>query len=262
MPGSNAATREQKAPTSKMPGLSKRIGLIGLAFLLGWYYPLRAVLTYFRPVPVNQKLTFVWSEKLLARIRVRLVELEGAPLLTDRRCLYFCPHRSFADLFLHKYITRGLGATLSRAGMGVVFPMTWLTTRTDRSTWFFRRDKHRGVKAFYNWLDEQFDLCPLPGLIVYPEGHRHLDDKPLPLMGGMINYAYSRKLPVQIISTHRTERVVDEKHWDYQPGQTVHYRIEPPIDPGAFDSRVEFRDHISDLFERAYAEVTVNPDLS
>ncbi|MDQ7008344.1 MAG: hypothetical protein Q9Q40_14075 [Acidobacteriota bacterium] len=239
--------------------MKSRIRLLGHAMLLGWYDPLRAVLTWRRPVPVNEKLTRVWAQSLTRRIGARLVPLEGAELLTDRRCLYFFPHRSFADLFLHKEITRGLGATLSRAGMGVAFPLTWLTTRTDRSTWFFRRDKRRGVRAFFEWLDREFDLCPLNGLIVYPEGTRNRSEQPLPLKGGMIHYAFSRGLPIQVIATHRTERVVNEAEWTYHYDQAVPYRIEPPIDPADYEDRRSFHARVEEVFGRAFREVTVGP---
>ena len=32
----------------------------------------------------------------------------------------------------------------------------------------------------------------------YPEGHRSLLDEPLPLKTGMLKYAYSRRMPVQV----------------------------------------------------------------
>ncbi len=236
--------------------LRKKVGLIGHALALGWVYPIGAALSGVLRVPTHHKLTHVWARWLQRRFRVKLTELEGEVVLTSRRCLYFAPHRSFADLFLHKLITDGQGATLSRAGMGMTFPLTWLTTRLDRSTWFFRRNRRRGIKAFYSWLDREFERCPLNGLIVYPEGHRHTSEKPLRLMPGMVNYAYSRGLPVQIISTERTERVLNEKEWDYSYGVEVKYRVEAPIDPRDYPTRKAFQDEITAVFTRAYTEVT------
>ncbi len=238
--------------------MSKKLGLIRHAILLGWVDPVRSVvMTYFQQVPMNLKITYRWAILLKRRFRVTLTKVGDGEVLGDRRCLFLCPHRSFADLFLHKFLTDGHGATLSRAGMGVVFPLTWLATRIDHSTWFFRRGKRQGIKAFFSWLDHEFDRCPLNGLIVYAEGTRNLSEAPLRLKTGMINYAYSRKLPIQILSTQRTERVLNEKQWDYAYDVEVLYRIEEPIDPQDFSSRKAFQDEITRVFEQAYTEVTL-----
>lgn len=54
------------------------------------------------------------------------------------------------------------------------------------------------LQHFNNWIDGQRAASPQTGLAVYPEGHRSTLGEPLPLKRGMLYYAYSRKLPVQV----------------------------------------------------------------
>jgi 1-acyl-sn-glycerol-3-phosphate acyltransferase len=231
--------------------------LLSEGLRLGWIYPLRALLTAFRRVPAHEKITRVWCRLLIRRYAVRLErDPASAPLLTGRPCLWICPHRSVADFFVHKELVEGRGATLSRSLVAGVFPLIWLASRLDRSVWFFRRDRAHTRDAFYRWLDREFERCPLDGLIVYAEGHRSQAERPLPLKAGMIRYAFRRGLPIQVVMTAHTERVVDEKRLVGRSGVTVPYRIEPPLEPGGFpDERAFFR-AVSEAFQRSFREVT------
>ncbi len=238
--------------------MTKRLGLIWIAYMLGWWYPIRAVsTTWWRRIPIERKHSFEWARLLTRLFRVKLERDEGALPLTGRRCLFLGPHRCFADLFLHKMVTDGRAAILSRAMMGIVFPLTWLCTRPDRSVWFFNRKKRRGRHEFYRWLDREFERCPLESLIVYPEGHRHRGDDPLPLMRGLLNYAFSRQIPCQVFGTERNERVFNESARTWSRGETVRYRFEPVLDPVDFPSRHAFIDAANEAFERCYREVVV-----
>lgn len=54
------------------------------------------------------------------------------------------------------------------------------------------------VQKFNLWLDRQLSKAHQPSLLVYPEGTRSLRDASLPLKRGMLRYAHSRRLPVQV----------------------------------------------------------------
>jgi len=225
-------------------------------FLIGYAYPLRALASIGRPVPVHEKLAREWSRRLLCRYAVRLQPVpDSAPLLRGRRCLWVAPHRGVADFFVHKEIIEGRGATLSRFLLAGIFPLLWLATRSDRSVWFFRRDRLPSREAFYRWLDGEFERCPLDGLIVYAEGHRNRSDRPLPLKAGLIRYAYRRGLPVQVLATAGTERVVDEKARIVRHGVVVTFRIEPPIEPGRYSDERSFYVAVRDRFERSFLDL-------
>jgi 1-acyl-sn-glycerol-3-phosphate acyltransferase len=230
--------------------------LLSEGLRLGWIYPLRALLTAFRRVPAHEKITRVWCRLLIRRYGVRLAQQPAsAPLLVGRRCLWITPHRSVADFFVHKEVVEGRGATLSRFLVAGVFPLIWIASRFDRSTWFFRRDRAHTRDAFYRWLDREFERCPLEGLIVYPEGHRSHADRPLPLKAGMIRYAFRRGMPVQIVMTAHTESVLNEKGLVVRYGVTVPYRIEPPLEPHDFADERAFFQAVRQSFERSFREV-------
>ena len=77
------------------------------------------------------------------------------------------------------------------------------------------------TQKFNNWIDEQRAASPQPGLSVYPEGHRSTLGESLPLKRGMLHYAYSRKLPVQVVIGANKEAIISEKHCTARLNQTA-----------------------------------------
>lgn len=77
------------------------------------------------------------------------------------------------------------------------------------------------MQGFNNWIDTQFDNSPQTALAVYPEGHRSTKGKSLPLKRGMLKYAYTRKLPVQIVIGGNKESILSEKRQTARLHQTV-----------------------------------------
>lgn len=222
-------------------------------FAIGYACPVRTLAAARRAAPFHEKLARDWSRCLLRRYDVRLQpEPDSAPLLTGRRCLWIAPHRGVADFFVHKEIVEGRGATLSRCLVAGIFPFLWLFSRTDRSVWFFRRDRIHTRESFYRWLDREFERCPLDGLIVYAEGHRNRGREPLPLKAGMIHYAHGRGLPVQVIVAAHTERIVDEQVRAVRHGVIVPYRLEAPIEPQAFPDQRAFYAAVRARFESSF----------
>lgn len=231
------------------------IATIWRLLLMGWWYPLPAVSTYFQRKPTSEKLTHHWTRSMVRSFDIRFLDQGEHEPYTDSRSIVLCPHRSSADFFVHKYLMRGTAATLARAGVGFYFPLLYLTTRTDRSTWFFRRDaKKRSRQELFGWLDRQFDSCDFNGLIVYPEGHRNLSARPLPLKRGLIDYAHSRELPVQILMTGRTELVLSEQKMSHRRGVEIAYRFDRPISSVGRDRNRFFRD-VSERFRASFAEI-------
>lgn len=56
---------------------------------------------------------------------------------------------------------------------------------------------------------------------MYPEGHRSTLGESLPLKRGMLYYAFSRKLPVQIVIGANKEAIISEKHHTARFNQTA-----------------------------------------
>ena len=56
---------------------------------------------------------------------------------------------------------------------------------------------------------------------MYPEGHRSTRGESLPLKRGMLHYAHSRKMPVQVVMGANKEAILSEKHQTARLRQTV-----------------------------------------
>jgi hypothetical protein len=77
------------------------------------------------------------------------------------------------------------------------------------------------LQKFNQWIDQQLADSPQTGLSVYPEGHRSTLGESLPLKRGMLYYAFSRKLPVQIVIGANKEAIISEKHHTARFNQTA-----------------------------------------
>lgn len=53
-------------------------------------------------------------------------------------------------------------------------------------------------QKFNLWLDAELAEGPQNSLLVYPEGKRSQKEESLPLKRGMLRYAFTRRLPVQV----------------------------------------------------------------
>lgn len=78
-------------------------------------------------------------------------------------------------------------------------------------------------QAFNAWLDSKLESGgpAVRGLLVYPEGTRSVAAAGLPLRRGMLYYAHSRRLPVQIIITAGKEDVLSEQRFEAAWGRVL-----------------------------------------
>lgn len=65
-------------------------------------------------------------------------------------------------------------------------------------------------------------------------GHRNIKPDALPLKRGMLHYAYSRKMPVQVVITAGKENVLSEKAMSTGFGQVLVTGFSDVIDPNNF----------------------------
>ena len=186
------------------------------------------------------------------------IEKVGDEELYDKRCIIIMPHRTWADFWIHKYIAGFKHATLSRMAVALAFPSWFLVQMDwfDRTIWFFDRGKTQGggikaIEEFNKWLDREFENHAQGedgGLIVYAEGSRNLENSPLPLKKGILHYAFTRKMPVQVVMTHGTENVCREGEWSAFPGEVVKYKPIPVFDPTTYsDDRSGKKKFIADI---------------
>lgn len=100
-------------------------------------------------------------------------------------------------------------------GVGVVGPAPRALHR-DRERRSCRARGPWGLPGVWGWGSRR--QFPRP---VTPTGHRSTLTESLPLKRGMLHYAFSRKLPVQIIVATNKEAILSEKHSTARWGQTV-----------------------------------------
>ncbi len=91
------------------------------------------------------------------------------------------------------------------------FPFFVISVNILKGIILFKRGTIQDKQKFNKWIDESLDSSHVPSLLVYPEGHRSTKMTSLPLKRGMLHYAHSRQLPLQVIMTRGKEHVLSEK---------------------------------------------------
>lgn len=162
-----------------------------------------------------------WGRGMMWFYRVRVVKYGKNDIHRAGRCLYLANHRSWADFFMDAYLCEGRAALMSRLAVFWAFPAFMSAVMSMRGVLLFRRTTIRDKEKFNRWIDRQLDRNLAPSLLVYPEGHRGHQGTSQELKRGMLHYAHSRKLPIQIIMTGRKEDILCEKTWDVHWDQTL-----------------------------------------
>lgn len=87
-----------------------------------------------------------------------------------------------------------------------------------------------------NHMQQLLGPCLLLLLLLLLAGHRGTGPHSLPLKRGMVYYAHSRKLPVQIVMAAHKENVLSEKEWRVGPAPLVllHLHRTPAVLPVAW----------------------------
>jgi hypothetical protein len=111
------------------------------------------------------------------------------------------------------------------------------------------------LQDFNNWIDEQYAASPQTGLGVYPEGHRSTHGESLPLKRGMLKYAYSRKLPVQIIIGGNKESILSERRRTARFYQTVAVGFSEVLKPESYPDFETFMQKVQATWDGEWNEV-------
>jgi hypothetical protein len=151
-----------------------------------------------------------------------------------------CNHRSWADLMVDQYVTEGRSMFMSRLAVIWVFPLFMSGLVAMRSVVLFKRGSIANKDKFNRWIDGLLEKSPQSALAVYPEGHRNTYGESLPLKRGMLHYAFSRKMPVQIVIGANKEAILSEKHQTAHLGQTVAFGYSEVVRPENYDNFEDF----------------------
>ena len=207
-----------------------------------------------------------WTRHSAWFIRITLQkDPESVPVVKGRGVMLLGNHRNFCDFLIHDIITEHTANFLSRALVGVVFPFMAIISIYYDGCWFFvRGNTKRSFDDFFQWIDSKFEMHKTgrTNLVVYPEGHRNLKKEPLPLRSGMIKYAFSRKMPIQMYMCSGYDEVINEKKFSGSLGSAVaKYKVYPPIFTDQYMNFDSLMDELRESFTKRFHEIH-NPNKS
>mmetsp|Transcript_16008 Transcript_16008/g.41568 ORF Transcript_16008/g.41568 Transcript_16008/m.41568 type:complete len:330 (+) Transcript_16008:24-1013(+) len=238
---------------------SQSINFITTMFVFWWSFPLSSAAFFVKWLNFTGKRNdmFQWSKFMLhfmhTRVKIagtqRIASSDGKPMM------YLANHRSWADFFIDVYILGGRTLIMSRMAVLFAFPVFMAGVIILKGVLLFRRDLVRDKEKFNSWLDEEIQQSLLNAMLVYPEGHRNIKPDALPLKRGMLHYAYSRKMPVQVVITAGKENVLSEKAMSTGFGQVLVTGFSDVIDPNNFKAGEDFITKVSEVFMSEWARV-------
>mmetsp|Transcript_16631 Transcript_16631/g.49747 ORF Transcript_16631/g.49747 Transcript_16631/m.49747 type:complete len:398 (-) Transcript_16631:469-1662(-) len=251
--------------SSKRPlgvgGLASRIlhlpAFLLAVFFMYWSVPLGMLLGHIRTLRFSgsRNDAYGWGRALQALFGIKLRQLPGPRLYKGGACIWLCNHRSWADFFVDVLTTQGDSQMLSRMAVALVFPMFMISVVIIRSVILFKRVAIRDKEGFNKMIDRMMARSPVNGLNVYPEGHRSTAEESLPLRRGMLHYAYSRQMPVQIIITAGKEAVISEKDMSAHFGQTLLVGYSEMLHPKDYETPEAFFEAIQKSWSAEWQRV-------
>lgn len=154
-----------------------------------------------------------------------------------------------------QYVTEGRSLFMSRLAVVWVFPFFMTGIAAIRSVILFKRGSIADKDKFNRWIDKKLVESPQSGLAVYPEGHRSTHGESLPLKRGMLHYAFSRKMPVQVVISSNKEAILSEKHQVARLGQTVAVGYSEVIYPDNYENFERFMSKVQETWDSEWDTV-------
>lgn len=240
--------------------LQTLLGLPAFLFavwLMYWSLPLGSLFFYLKvwklAGPRND--VYQWCNFLVHAFCIRVRKYGKNEVYRDGPCMFLSNHRSWADFFVDAYLTEGRGQLMSRMAVAAVFPMFMLPVSLVRGCIVFKRGSIADKQGFNAWIDKCVADSPQPGICLFPEGHRSRLPHSLPLKRGMLHYAYSRKMPVQVVMSAHKEEALDEKRYHFRFGSTCVTGFSTVIHTSSFDSFDAFFTHLQGEWDKLWGEV-------
>lgn len=175
-----------------------------IAYIMAQYY---SIINLAQNIFVYRDIIEIYM-KMLKLKNVCLLKTKDSCELYSGRCIYFCNHRSAADLFIDGYLTN-CATYISLLKSLYLVPFATLAALYHKCiilfSYNFSSRKHLYQRAF--------DTLKYNSLIVYPEGTRNIQQKSLKLKHGFTKFAWVNNIPIQIIITTKKEDVLSFKLW-------------------------------------------------
>lgn len=194
--------------------------------------------------------TAKWTESLLCKILDVKFEIgDKEPELDQDVKIVLCNHRSFGDFLIDSLIV-GHCSHLSRFAVIFALPLTALYALATGRVLYFRRDKTRR-KALSQLVAQHFKRRDLP-LIIYPEGHRNMTNKSLPIKVGALKIAYEGQYVLQCVITTNKELVLNEKSWSAKRGVTCQIFRSNSLNPKHYPTFEAFLEKAQNLWAQTW----------
>eukprot|EP00775_Hariotina_reticulata_P006311 gene6311-6546_t len=240
-----------------MISLAKLPAFLLAVYLMYWSLPLANFFFYIKSWKLIGKRNdiYQWCRFLVDMFCIRIRKYGSNNVYREGPCMYLSNHRSWTDFFVDAYLTEGRGQLMSRLAVMYVFPMFMIPVTWVRGCICFKRGSIADKEAFNQWIDDRIRLSPMPGIGLFPEGHRSSLPMSLPLKRGMLHYAYSRKMPVQVIMSAHKELALNEKQCHVRFGVTCVTGYGDVIQSGAYDSFESFFSALQAAWDQQWVEV-------
>ncbi|KAL4431179.1 hypothetical protein ABPG75_006435 [Micractinium tetrahymenae] len=195
---------------------------------------------------------------LKAAFRYRALKLPG-PDIAEGKVVYLFNHRGWGDFFIDMWVSGARARPLSRRAVGMAFPAFTSSLMSIKSILLFNRAGVKDTEKFNRWLDTELAEGPQNSLLVYPEGTRSQKAQSLPLKRGMLRYAFSRKLPVQVVITAGKEEVLNERRRWAHLGRTLVTGCSEVLESAQFEDFEEFAGAVQRLWDEQWERVHAAP---
>ena len=264
-PSSNNNSQNKNKYVDERTFLTKSLNFSSLCFafpILAFSYPLSLMIRgTFKGVwdfrkEIRPPITQIWADfmtRTVMNVQFKLCSKEQ--LYRDKKCVYLSNHRAWADFFIDMSLCEGRTFTLSRMLVMYVFPVFMVPAVFVGAVFPFRRDKKGGYEELNASIDKHWSTFEqyFPGFLCYPEGTRNIKPHSLPLKRGMLRYAHSRKLPVQIIICAGKEKVFSQKRYAAERNHVLPVAYSAVIHSEEFPVFEDFAEAIRHAWEDEWA---------
>ncbi|KAK8806050.1 hypothetical protein WA171_007136 [Blastocystis sp. BT1] len=187
-------------------------------------------------------------------LRIKPHVTKKSSKLLPGKTMYLSNHRSWADFFVDGTLCGG-ASYIARMMVCLGVPGMAFTAWINNYIWLFHRKKNINRSWFTEFFRKNWDMRPLDGVVVYPEGHRYSGKGSLPLKTGVLEVAYNLNVPCQCVLSRNKEKILNEKELSFAYDVPIYTSIADPIYPKDYKTKEEWFKKIQEVWDATLADV-------
>ena len=196
---------------------------------------------------IKKKSPYDRSYEFVKKHKIILNKKNNNKINFNKKVIYLFNHRTWADMFIDYYISKG--CFISRKIMKYFVPFTYKLSKSDKISILFERGNTKDKNVLYKKIKEKLKE---KSLIVYPEGTRNTSNKSKPLKFGIIKLGYQENVPFQICIVSNKEKVLNEKKLSIGKNINCEYYVSEIIHPKDYKTLEEFIDVIQKKWDESW----------